>query len=103
MTEQSSLSLPGSKALAPCSRFWRGAALYATLFLGYTDCGGSIVSFCWGREVKIYTLAPTPLHYLTYSTGLPVLRPLGLMTQQSHQLYAICSYFFPPPAQLLPF
>ena len=63
--------------------------MYATLFLGYTDCGGSIGSFCWGYKVKIYTLPPTPLRCLTYPTGLPVLHPSGLTTQQSHRPYDI--------------
>jgi hypothetical protein len=102
MKQLSSL-LTGSKALAPCSRFWRGAAVHAPLFLGYTDCGGSIGSFCWGREVNIYTLPPTPLSCLTYPTGLPALRPTCLTKQQSHHLYAFYLRFLPPPAQLLPF
>jgi hypothetical protein len=58
------------------------------------------IFFCWGREVIIYTLPPTPLHCLTYPTGIPVLCPMGLTTQQSHCLYAICLHFLPPPAQL---
>ncbi len=36
-TTQMIALLPRLKAPAPCSRFWRGAAVYATLFLGYTD------------------------------------------------------------------
>jgi hypothetical protein len=77
--------------------------VYATLFLGYTDCGSSFGSFCWGREVKPYTLPPSPLCCLMYTTGLQVLHPLGLMTQQSHCRYAICLHFLLHTVQLLPF
>ncbi len=102
-TAQLSSLSPGLNAFAPCSQFWRGAAVYATLFLGYTDCGGRIASFCWGKEVKIYTLPPTSLRCLTYLTGLPVLRPSGLTAQQSHRCFAIHLHFLPLTAQLLPF
>ncbi len=77
--------------------------MYATLFLSYTDCGGTIESFFLGYEVKIYTLPPTPLCCLTYPTGLPVLCPLGLTAQQSHHPYDIRLRYPPHTAQLLPF
>ncbi len=59
--------------------------------------------FCWGREVKPYTLPPFPLCCITCPTGLQVLRLLDLTTQQSHHCYAICSRFLPHTAQLSPF
>jgi hypothetical protein len=90
------------EGIVPMLPILEGGRCACPLFLGYTDCGGSIVFFCWGREVKIYTLPPTPLRCLMYPTGLPVLRPLDLTTQQSHCLYAICLHFLLPPAQLLP-
>ncbi len=36
-----------------------GAAVYAPLFLGYTDCCGSIGSMCLGWEANFYNLPPT--------------------------------------------
>ncbi len=32
--------------------------MYATLFLGYTDCDGSIGSFCWARRSKFTPYLP---------------------------------------------
>ncbi len=82
----------------------RGGLLCMPLcFWVYTDCGGSIGSFCWGSQVKIYTLPHTPLRCLTYPTGLPVLRPSGLTAQQSHRPYDIRSRYPPHTAQSLPF
>ncbi len=76
--------------------------MYAPLFLSYTDCCSSFGYFCWGRGVKPYTLPPSPLCCLTYPTGLLVLHPSGLTTQQSHCIYAIRLHLLLPPAQLLP-
>ncbi len=76
-TKQSSSLLPGSKVLAPCFRFWRGAAVYDPLFLRYTDWCGSIGFVCWGREVKIYTLPPSPFFCHSHLTRLPFLYQHG--------------------------
>ena len=38
-TTQTTTSSPRSKASAPCSRFWRGAIVYATVLLGCTNYG----------------------------------------------------------------
>ncbi len=91
------------EGIGPVLPILEGAAVYAPLSLGYTDCSSSIGSFCWGREVKPYTLPPSSLCCLTYPTDLQVLGPLGLTTQQSHHLYAICLYFLPHTAQMSPF
>ncbi len=42
--------------------------MYASLFLSYTDCYGSIGSMCWGQEANFYTLPPTPHSCHRYST-----------------------------------
>jgi hypothetical protein len=52
------LLLTGLKALAQCSQFWRGAAVYAPLFLGNTDCGGSIGSFGGAGRSKLTPYLP---------------------------------------------
>jgi hypothetical protein len=93
MTEQSSLSSPGSKALAPCSRFWRGAAVYAPLFLGYTDYGSSFGSFCWCREVKPYTLPPSPLCCLTYPAYRPYVRRVSRLNNPTIAMLFACISF----------
>jgi hypothetical protein len=56
--KQLSSSFPGSKALAPCSQSWRGAAVYAPLFLGYTDCGSSIGAFGGARRSNLTPYLP---------------------------------------------
>jgi hypothetical protein len=73
-TKQSSSSSPGSKESAPCSQFWRGAAVHATLFLGCTVCCGSIGTMRWGREVIVFTITPAPHSCHSYSTRVPLLR-----------------------------
>jgi hypothetical protein len=72
--KQSSLSLPGLKALAPCSQFRRGASVHASLFLGYTVYCGSIGTMHWDQEVIVFTLPPTPHSCHSYSTRAPLLR-----------------------------
>ncbi len=60
-------------------------------------------SFLLGLRGQNLTIPPTPLRCLTYPTGLPVLRPSGLTTQQSHRPYAIRSRYPPHTTQSSPF
>jgi hypothetical protein len=50
--------MQGLEDLASCSGRWRGAAVYASLFLGYTDCCGSIQSMRWGQEAIFLPYLP---------------------------------------------
>jgi hypothetical protein len=100
--KQSSSLLPGFKALAPCSRFWRRVVVYAPNLLGYTNNGSFRSTWSWGW-FYVYFQHQSHLRCLAYPTGLQILRPLGLTTPHSHRLYAICSHFLPPTAQLSPF
>ncbi len=66
-------SLQGLEDLASCSGRWRGAAVYAPMFLGYTDCCGSIWSMRSDWKTNFHTLPLTPHSCHSYSMRLPFL------------------------------
>ncbi len=84
-TKQLSASLPRSKALAPCSQFWRGAAVYANLFLGYTDYGVCNRTFwCWECWLSFYCLHFSHHCHRHYPTSSPVMGPLQIAASNSN-------------------
>jgi hypothetical protein len=59
------------EGIGPVLLILEGGRYVCPLFLGNTDCSGSIGSFGGAREVNIYTLPPSPLCCLKYPTCLP--------------------------------
>ncbi len=70
--------------------------MHAPLFLGYIDCGGSIIFFCWGREVKLYTYLPP--HSAASRIQLAYRSFVGRVSQHSNptvpMLFASISFRF---------
>jgi hypothetical protein len=91
------------KGIGPVLPILEGGPCVCHFVFGLHRLWGQHRVFLWGSKVKIYTLPHTPLRCLTYPTGLPVLRPSGLMAQQSHRPYDIRSRYPSHTEQLLPF
>jgi hypothetical protein len=67
---QTTASSPRSKAPAPCSRFWRGADMYALDLLGYTNFGSVRSPWSWRLWIYISTLRFSDHRCRHYSKGL---------------------------------
>jgi hypothetical protein len=69
---QTTALLPRSKAPSPCSRFWRGAVVYAPDLLGYTNLGSVRSPWSWRLWIYISTLRFSDHRCRHYSKVLPV-------------------------------